>query len=159
MFKKLFFLLTIVLLSTQLSASDISKDKYKMFPSAKEGYTRYIVEVPKMQNDHKHKVELLIGKNLMVDCNHASFSGKIERKELKGWGYHYLEVSDMHRGLTTMMACREPKVEKYISMYAPEKTLIRYNSRIGAVIYVPSEYEVRYRIWSAGQSIKKADPK
>ena len=159
MLKNLFSLLTIVLLSTQLSASDTSKDKYKMFPPAKEGYTRYIVDVPKIQNDHEHKVELLIGKNLMVDCNHASFSGKIERKALKGWGYHYLEVSEIRRGPTTMMACKEPKAEKYISLYAPEKTLIRYNSRLGTVIYVPEGYEVRYRIWSAGQSIKKADPR
>jgi len=157
MFKTLLSLLTIAFLSTQLAASDTSKTNYKMFPPAKEGYTRYIVEVPQTQNDYDHKVELLIGKNMMVDCNHASFSGKIERKELKGWGYHYLEVSDIRRGPTTMMACREPKVEKYISIYAPEKTLIRYNSRIGTVIYVPKEYEVRYRIWSAGQSIKKAD--
>jgi ecotin len=159
MFKNLLSLLSITLLCTQLSASDTSKIDYKMFPPAKEGYTRYIVEVPKTQNDHEHKVELLIGKNLMVDCNHASFSGKIERKNLKGWGYHYFEVSDIHRGPTTMMACREPKVEKYISMYAPEKTLIRYNSRIGTVIYVPKEYEVRYRIWSADQGIEKADPR
>ncbi len=130
-----------------------------MFPPAKKGYTRYIVDVPKRDNDAEHKVELLIGKDMMVDCNHASFSGKIERKELIGWGYHYLEVSNIQPGPTTMMACNAPKVEKFISMYAPEKTLLRYNSRLGTVIYVPEGYEVRYRIWSAGESIEKADPR
>ena len=159
MLKNLLSLLIIALFSTQLSASDTFNDKYKMFPSAKEGYVRYIVEVPKTDNDTDHKVELLIGKNLMVDCNHASFSGKIERKTLKGWGYHYFEVSDIQRGPTTMMACREPKSEKYISISEPERTLLRYNSRIGTVIYVPEGYEVRYRIWSASQSIEKADPR
>jgi ecotin len=154
---KLFFSLILLhLLFSGLFASEQVKDKYKMFPKAKDGYVRYIVAVPKTENDQDHKVELLIGKNLMVDCNHASLSGKIERKTLKGWGYHYLEVSDIKRGPTTMMACTQPKTEKFISLYAPQETLIRYNSRLGTVIYVPKDIEVRYRIWSASEELKTA---
>ncbi len=76
----------ILLLNTNLTASDVTKDKYKMFPEAKEGYTRYIVDIPKTDNDYDHKVELLIGNNIMVDCNHASLSAKVEKTALKGWG-------------------------------------------------------------------------
>ena len=156
MFKTSFALLLTLFLSINLTASDAAKDKYKMFPEAKEGYTRYIVDVPKTQNDYDHKVELLIGKNVMVDCNHASFSAKVEKIALKGWGYSYLEVSNFQRGPTTMMACPEPKVEKFISIYDPENMMRRYNSRLGTVIYVPNGYEVHYRIWSAGQTVEKA---
>jgi ecotin len=156
MLKSFFSLLMVLLLSTNLTATDTTKDKYHMFPKAKDGYVRYIVAVPKTENDQEHKVELLIGKNLMVDCNHASLSGKIERKTLKGWGYHYLEVSDIKRGPTTMMACPQPKIEKFIPLYAPQETLIRYNSRLGTVIYVPKDIEVRYRIWSASEELKTA---
>lgn len=157
MLKTLLLLLMLPLAGTQLFASDTIKDKYAMFPEAKEGYVRYIIDLSKMGNDDDHKVELFIGKELMVDCNHISLRGKIERKLLEGWGYHYLEVSDIRRGPSTRMACRGPKTEKFISIYDPEKTFIRYNSRLGTVIYVPKGFEVRYRIWSAGERAELAE--
>ena len=162
MVKKIILALAIMIVGSSLHAEPakndtIKKDKYHMFPEAKAGYERYIIDVPETDNDHDHKVELLIGKYMMVDCNRASLSGKIESKPLKGWGYHYLEVSDIQRGPTTMMACPEPKTEKFISIYDPKKTLIRYNSRLGTVIYVPEGIEVRYRIWSAGDKVQQAE--
>ena len=62
-------------------------------------------------------------------------------------------LSDLQRGPTTMRACSEPKVEKFITLH---DTLRRYNSRLGMVIYVPKGYEVRYRIWSASETIENA---
>jgi ecotin len=41
-----------------------------------------------------------------------------------------------------------PKVDRFITL-AGEPYLIRYNSRLPIVVYVPAEVEVRYRIWSA----------
>jgi len=115
MFKKTTLVFSLLLAVSSLCAEPAKnennkKDKYHMFLEAKAGQERYIVDVPKTDNDNDHKIELLIGKNLMVDCNYASLSAKIERKPLKGWGYHYLEVSDIQRGPTTMMACPEPKI-------------------------------------------------
>ena len=125
-----------------------------MFPEAKEGYERFVVKVPKSENDYDRRIELLIGKEMMVDCNHHSFSGEIKRVILKGWGYSYLEVDNIQSGPTTLMACREPKTLKYIYI---QDELRRYNSRMPMVIYLPKGYEVRYRIWSADQRIEKAD--
>lgn len=142
---------------TTLSASDVKKEDISMFPEAKEGYVRYIVAVPETENDYDHKVELLIGKTLLVDCNQRSLFGKIKEVTLEGWGYTYLEVTDINKGVTTMMACREPKKEKFISLYAPKETLRRYNSRLPIVIYVPEGYEVRYRVWSASQNVEKGE--
>lgn len=156
MLKILISSLSILILGSQLMASDTTKDKYNMFPEAKAGFERYIIDVPKTKNDYNHKVELLIGKNIMVDCNHASLSANIEKVALKGWGYNYYEVSNIQRGPTTMMACPEPKVEKFISVYADKKTILRYNSKLGTVIYVPKGYEVHYRIWSASEDQKIA---
>jgi ecotin len=57
-----------------------------------------------------------------------------------------------------MRACREPKTEAFITVYLPkEMQLMRYNSRLGTVIYVPEEFEVRYRIWNAEENIRKAE--
>ena len=133
------------------------KDNISMFPQAKEGYVRYAIEVLKTENDYDHKIELLIGKNRLVDCNHQSYYGNIDEVTLEGWGYHYLEVKKIEEGATTMMACSQPKVEKFVSIYDPKKTLRRYNSRLPIVVYVPKGFEVRYRIWSASQNVEKAE--
>lgn len=161
MVKNVALALILVLLSTSLYAVDekndtIKKDKTHMFPKAKEGFVQYVIEVPKTQNDNDHRVELLIGKNMLVDCNHHSLRAKIENVTLKGWGYKYLEISDIQSGPTTMMACPQPKTEKFISVYMGENGLRRYNSRSPIVAYVPEAYEVRYRIWSAGKSVEQA---
>ena len=144
----------IIVWSTSLYAAQTKQDNIYMFPKAKEGYERHIVEVVKSENDDDRRVELLIGKEMMVDCNYHSFSAEIKSVILKGWGYTYLEVDNIQSGPTTLMACSEPKTQKFISI--PDK-LRRYNSRLPIVLYVPKGYEVRYRIWSADQTVQKAD--
>jgi len=153
MIKKITLVLVAILAGSSLYAEPVKKDNIHMFPQAQEGFVRHVIEVPKTDNDHDHRVELLIGKNMMVDCNHHSFSGKIESVTLKGWGYKYLEVSNIQSGPSTMMACREPKTEKFISI---RDTLRRYNSRSPIVAYIPEGYEVRYRIWNADDNVQQA---
>jgi len=154
MVKKIILALAVTSASLSLYAEPANKDDIHMFPQAQEGFVRHVIEVPKTENDYDHKVELLIGKNMMVDCNHHSFSGKIEDVTLKGWGYKYIEVKEIKSGPTTMMACIKPKTEKYISI---RDSLRRYNSRSPIVVYIPKGYEVRYRIWSASESVEQAE--
>lgn len=153
MSKKMILAATFTLAIVSLYAEPAKKDNIHMFPQAQEGYERHVVEVPKSENDHDRRVELLIGKNMMVDCNHHSFYAEIKSVTLKGWGYRYLEVDKIQSGPTTMMACPEPKTEKFISI---RDELRRYNSRLPMVIYVPKGYEVRYRIWSADPTVLQA---
>lgn len=153
-YNALFIAFLMIIGSTTLYAESIKKDNIDMFPQAKEGFERYVIEVPKMDNDDDHRVELRIGKNMMVDCNHHSFYAEIKSVTLKGWGYTYLEVDNIQSGPTTMMACPEPKTQKFISI---RDDLRRYNSRLPMVIYLPKGYEVRYRIWRADQTILQAE--
>ncbi len=154
MIKQIISALIVTIVSSSLYAETEKKDNIHMFPQAQEGFVRHVIEVPKTDNDYDHRVELLIGKTMMVDCNNRSFYGKIEEITLKGWGYKYLEVSNIDSGATTMMACQEPKTEKFISI---RDTLRRYNSRSPIVVYVPKGYEVRYRIWNAEEDIQQAE--
>ena len=156
MVKYIILALSVMVFDVSLYAADATKEKIHMFPKAKEGSVRYVIEVPETDNDNDHRVELLIGKKMLVDCNQHSLRGKIENVTLKGWGYKYLEVSNIHNGPTTMMACREPKTEKFISIYMGKETLRRYNSRLPIVTYIPKGYEVRYRIWSAEEKVQEA---
>jgi ecotin len=34
-----------------------------------------------------------------------------------------------------------------------------YNSTLPVVVYVPQGFEVRYRIWTAGEGTRQADPR
>ena len=153
MVEKITIAFFMIVAGSSLYAEPAKKDNIHMFPQAQEGFIRHVIEVPKTDNDYDHRVELLIGKNMMVDCNHHSFSAEIKSVTLKGWGYTYLEISNIQSGPTTMMACTEPKTEKFISI---RDTLRRYNSRSPIVAYVPKGYEVRYRIWSAGDKVQQA---
>jgi ecotin len=89
-----------------------------------------------------------------VDCNHHSMMGKIEEKDLQGWGYNYYEVDSKGETMSTLMACLDgKKTKKFVTT---PSVLTRYNSRLPIVIYHPENLEVRYRIWSADSNIKKA---
>jgi len=147
----------IIVGSTSLYAEPIKKDNIHMFPQAKEGFERHVIEVPKLKNEENHKVELLIGKVMSVDCNQHRLMGKLETKSLKGWGYSYLEATDISGMMaSTMMVCQKPNSNKFVSLAPSLESLRRYNSRSPIVIYAPKGYEVRYRIWSAGRDIEKA---
>jgi ecotin len=47
-----------------------------------------------------------------------------------------------------------PKVKAFVTA-APLH--IRYNSRLPIVVYAPSGFQIRYRIWSASETTHKAE--
>ncbi len=132
-------------------------DSMKAFPPAKEGIVRYILQLPKQMDESVLKVELIVGKTARVDSNRYFFGGKIEKKVIMGWGYSRYVVSKLGPMAGTLMATDPsvPKTDRFVKL-AGEPYLIRYNSRLPVVVYVPDGVEVRYRIWSAGdaQTIK-----
>ena len=103
-------------------------------------------------------MELIVGKTVRVDKNRYFFGGQIKRETIKGWGFTRYTVSKLGPMAGTLMATdpNTPKTDRFITL-GGEPYLIRYNSRLPVVIYVPEDVEVRYRIWSAGdaQTIKK----
>lgn len=44
----------------------------------------------------------------------------------------------------------EPKLDRFITL-GGDPYLVRYNSKLPIVVYVPEGVEVRYRIWTAGE--------
>ena len=140
-----------VLLSftTSMNAQDKKNDIEKAlapFPKAGEGMVRHVIEMKKKSDESLYKVEIIPGKVMSVDCNHHSLMGKLEEKDLQGWGYTYYEFTSDGQTRSTMMACNKPNENKFVS----GQTLIaRYNSKLPIVIYAPKGYEVKYRIWKA----------
>jgi len=134
-------------------------DHMKAFPVAEEGMTRCVLALPKLEDESARRVELIVGKNAQVDeQNTYFFGGKIERSVIQGWGYSQYTVSKLGPMAGTLIAVdpNVPKVDRFITL-GGEPYLIRYNSRLPIVVYVPNDAEARYRIWSAGNENNKID--
>ena len=130
----------------------------KPFPKAAEGMSRFVIVLPEKTRAEEgaFKVELIVGKVMDTDSvNHMWFGGKLEAKPLKGWGFTYYLVEKLGPAASTRRGVPPgtPRVQKFV---AGPSQLIRYNSRIPIVVYVPKGAEVRYRIWSAKPATQKA---
>jgi ecotin len=134
-------------------------DNMKAFPPAEAGMVRYVLDLPKQDDESAFKVELVVGKTVQVDAqNKYFFGGKIEEETIQGWGFPRYNVSKLGPMAGTLMAVdpNAPKVSRFITL-GGEPYLIRYNSRLPIVVYVPEGVEVRYRIWSAGAEAKAVE--
>lgn len=142
----------ITVLSFLAAVSFVSAaDNMKAFPPAEEGMVRYVLQLPKQEDEFAFKVELIVGKTVLLEeGNRYFFGGKIEAVNIDGWGFTRYVVSKLGPMAGTLMAvdANAPKVPRFITM-GGEPELIRYNSRLPVVVYVPEGVEVRYRIWSA----------
>ena len=81
----------------------------------------------------------------------------IVSRPLKGWGYTFYEVSGNGAAMSTMMASPENS-EKVNTFVQGTSLMIRYNSRLPVVVYVPAGYEIKYRIWNGG-TLRQAEKK
>lgn len=134
-------------------------DNMKAFPPAEAGMVRYVLNVPPQADEYAFKVELIVGKTVLLDeGNRYFFAGRIEEENIEGWGFPRYMVKKLGPMAGTLMAVDPdaPKVNRFIPL-GGEPYLIRYNSRLPIVVYVPEGVEVRYRIWSASPETKAMD--
>jgi len=148
--------LSLLLLVTGLFASEKSTGstrELKAFPPAGEGMTRFVITLPSQPDEDLLKVQLLVGKTVKLDSrNRYFFGGRLETETIPGWGYDRYVLKSLAPMAGTLMAVdpNEPKVERFITL-GGEPQLLRYNSRLPLVVYVPEGVEVRYRIWRGEQ--------
>ena len=131
-------------------------DTMKAFPPADEGMVRYVLQLPKQDDESVFKVELIVGKTVQIDeVNRYFFGGHIEKETIEGWGYPRYTVNKIGPMAGTLMGVdpNAPKVDRFITL-GGEPYFIRYNSRLPIVMYVPEGVEVLYRIWKAGAEVK-----
>ncbi|MBQ1542132.1 MAG: serine protease inhibitor ecotin [Caulobacteraceae bacterium] len=121
----------------------------RAFPDAARGQVRRVIRLPPARDEGALKVELIVGRTVLADCNQRAFGGKLEQRTAQGWGYDYYVLRDLTPGPSTLMACPRGAAQRRFVGVADE-TLIRYNSRLPLVVYTPRDVELRYRVWQAG---------
>ena len=152
--RKMYSIIALSLLAVALSAQ--AGDNMSAFPPPEEGMVRYVLRPPKQDDESAFKVELIVGKTVLVDeRNRYFFGGKIEEYTIQGWGFPRYNVSKLGPMAGTKMAIdpNVPKVNRFITL-GGEPYLIRYNSKLPIVVYAPEGVEIRYRTWSACPEIK-----
>ena len=155
---KITFLMALLLLGGVQATP--AADDMKAFPPAEKGMVRYVLQLPKRNDESTCKVELIVGKTVKLDAgNQYFFGGKIEAEIIIGWGYTRYLMRQLGPMAGTLMAIDPdaPKVDRFVAV-GGEPYLIRYNSRLPVVVYVPEGVEVRYRIWSAEPEAKTMNP-
>ena len=133
-------------------------DNMKAFPPPDQGQIRYVILLAEQDNELNYQVELIVGQTVKIDeTNQYFFGGQIKKENIVGWGFTRYVVSELGPMAGTLMAVdpNAPKVDRFIRL-GGEPHLIRYNSRLPVVVYVPEGVEVRYRIWRAEPESKEA---
>jgi len=149
--KALFALTILALAVNAAAATDEAVRNLKAFPPAEPGMKRLVIYVPPKKVEEDFRVQLLVGKTVSTDgVNRQFFGGQLETETIQGWGFDRHILRRLGPMAGTLMAAPPgaKPVERFVTL-GGEPKLLRYNSRLPLVVYVPEGVEVRWRAWRA----------
>lgn len=120
------------------------------YPPAAPGERRWFISVdttPAAEGDFR--VELVVGRTLMVDCNRHLLQGSLVEESVPGWGYPIYRVKGGGPMVSTRMACPGQALRQEFVRLGGPPTLVPVNPRLPIVVFAPRELEVRWRLWRA----------
>lgn len=131
------------------NANEEGVKNLKPYPQAIDSLERHVIFLEKKDNEEAYRIELFAGKTMDVDCNRHRLMGSFVKEDVQGWGYPYYKFESNGQILSTMMACPGSKESKFIT---GDSQMVRYNSRLPIVVYLPHGMELQYRLWTAGEN-------
>jgi ecotin len=141
-------------------AGAIPRLDLKPYPAPLAGERRWVVQLPGVlppsrdsgisASPEDWRVELIVGRNLEVDCNHHHFSGKLRSQALTGTDLRIVRVTEVGPVASTRMACPpgELKRRAFVPM-GGKPFVVPYNVSRPIVLYAPKDLELRWRLWKA----------
>lgn len=158
-----------LLLALAVPARAVPPPDLSAYPAAAAGERRWVIQLPQPQaaaaggslssNPLDWRVQLIVGRELRLDCNRHSFRGRIRSETVAGQRYPILRISDVGPVASTRMACPPEAPLRQVFLPMGEKPVILpYNASQPIVIYAPRDLEVRWRIWRADRQQQRAVP-
>ncbi len=146
-------------LMTQAATRDDGR-MMKPYPLAEAEMQRNVIVLPAVSHEQNYRVELIVGKKVMADCNLVHLAGSFSEETAKGWGYPYYRVTLQPGLISTRRACiPAQKTSRWVTLPAASEKLLRYNSKLPLVVYAPQGIQVSYRLWKGGDDVVKSEPR
>lgn len=137
------------------------------YPAPPAGQSRWVIQLPGVLPPNPEptlspspadwRVELIVGREVLVDCNRQMFSGRIASETLPSQGQKVYRVSQVGPMASTRMAC--PPGEAKRKVFVPmggKPFVVPYNVSQPIVVYAPKDLEVRWRLWKAAREQRPA---
>lgn len=149
------FIVTGVSHSMNISAQTVKvtdeiMNNLKPYPEKIGDMERQVIFLEQRPDESLFKIEIIAGIYKEADCNHQTLTGQFKENILEGWGYSYYIFETNGQIASTRMMCHEPETIKFIT---GQGEIVRYNSRMPLVVYLPKGIGLKYRVWSAGQML------
>jgi ecotin len=157
----------VAVLATASGASAVPRLDLKPYPAPAAAENRWVIQLPGVLPPNPDpslspspadwRVELIVGRDMEVDCNRQFFKGRIASQTIQGWGYKVYRVSDVGPVASTRMACPPgaPKTRAFVPM-GGKPFVVPYNASLPIVVYAPKDLEVRWRLWKAAREQRPA---
>lgn len=136
------------MIASRESASAEAQKAFEAFPAAEDGQRRWLIWLEAGPNNNEEaslRVELRVGVCTEVDgVNRYRLSGELHKRSVEGWGfdsYHYEGESQV---ASTRMGTQGATAQSGTVWTASQ--LIRYNSRLPLVVYMPTHLQLSYRV-------------
>jgi len=142
--------LSVILLGSFAMAQH-PQENMKAYPPAAEGMKRLVVYLETKEEEDDYRIELMVGKTVEVDAaNRFFFSGTLEEETIEGWGFPKYVVKQIGPMAGTRIGVDPdaPKVKRFVKL-GGEPKLLRYNSKLPLVVYIPKDAEVKLKVWVA----------
>lgn len=137
------------------------------YPMPPAGQSRWVIQLPGVLPPNPDpamsaspadwRVELIVGREVEVDCNRHFFSGRIASESLPELGTKVYRVGQVGPMASTRMACPPgaPKRRQFVVM-GGKPFVVPYNASQPIVVFAPQELEVRWRLWKASREQRPA---
>lgn len=141
-------LLITVLVSPGMGAAELPD--LRPYPPVATGERRWLISVDTPSSAAAdQRVELILGRTLMVDCNRHVLLGSLVEESLPGWGIPIYRAKGGQPMASTRMACPGQALRREFVRLGAPPTLVPVQPRLPIVVYAPQDLEVRWRLWRA----------
>lgn len=137
------------------------------YPAPQAGERRWVIQLPGVlpptaesalsSDPADWRVQLIVGREMEVDCNSRALSGRIRAEALPALGTSLYRVRDVGPVVSTRMACPpdQPRRRAFLPV-GGNPYVLPYNASRPIVVDAPAPLELRWRLWKAEKASQPA---